>query len=83
MNLTKDQINDLLILLYAVSLYEEDNSYNEYGGQWVQFDITLNSGEKISLAAFSPFFIINRNGYRAEYETCHALHVFANSLIAE
>ena len=82
-NLTKDQINDLLILLYAVSLYEEDNSYNEYGGQWVQFDITLNSGEKISLAAFSPFFIINRNGYRAEYETCHALHVFANSLIAE
>ncbi len=81
--LTKDQIDKMLSLLGDINLYEEDNSYNEYGGQWVQFDIMLNSGEKISLAVFNPFFIINRNGYRAEYEPCQALNVFANSIIAE
>lgn len=81
--LSRDQIDKMLSLLEDITLYEADNSYNEYGGQWVQFDISLNNGEKISLAVFNPFFIINRNGYRAEYESCQALNVFANSIIAE
>lgn len=81
--LTKDQIDKMLSLLGDVTLYEEDNSYNEYGGHWVQFDITLKNGEQLSLAVFNPFFIINRSGYRAEYESCQALDVFANSIIAE
>jgi hypothetical protein len=81
--LTKDQIDKMLSLLGDVTLYEEDNSYNEYGGHWVQFDITLKNEEQLSLAVFNPFFIINRNGYRAEYESCQALDVFANSIIAE
>ena len=81
--LTKEQINEMLILLKGVTLYKEANSYNEYDGQWVQFDIDLNSGEEISLAEFNPFFIINRDGYRTKYGSCQALSDFANSIIKE
>lgn len=79
--LTREQIDEMLTLLKDVKLYEEDNSYNEYNGQWIQFDISQKSGEETSIAVYNPFIIIDRKGYIAEYEPCQALNVFANSIL--
>ena len=81
--LTRDQIDKMLSLLEDINLYEEDGFQNEYDGQWMRFDILLNSGEQISFSPFVHFFFVGNTRYSASYEPCQALNVFANSIIAE
>lgn len=78
-----ERITEMLTLLKNVSLYEEDNSYSEYGGRWVNFEIKLNTGKEISLATLGSFFVIDRVGYKADYDACQALNMFADSVLSQ
>lgn len=80
--LTREQITELQNLLKDIKLTERDDSYNEYNGQWMQFDITTGYGATTSLAVYNPFFIIDRIGYQADYDALQALNVFGNSVIS-
>ncbi|MBQ4463344.1 MAG: hypothetical protein II915_02910, partial [Eubacterium sp.] len=78
-----ERITEMLTLLKNVSLCEEDNSYSVYGGRWVNFAIKINTGKEISLATFRSFFVIDRVGYKADYDACQALNMFADSVLSQ
>ncbi len=79
--LSAEEIKELLEIMDTVVVYKKDNSYGEYSGQWVEFEITKKDGRVIVLAAFAPFIIIDRNGYQANYEACQRLNGLANRVI--
>lgn len=82
--LSDEQIRyQLLPLLYEVKLYEEDNSYSEYNGQYISISLKLKNGQKVELGSMSPFFVVNRTGYKASYNACQLLSQFANAVIYE
>ena len=82
--LSDEQIRyQLLPLLHDVKLYEEDNSYGEYGGQYIGISLKLKNGQKVELGSMSPFFVVNRTGYKASYDACQLLSQFANAVIYE
>lgn len=76
----QEQIDELADLLDDLTLMERDDSYGEYNGQWVQFDITKTDGTFLSIAEFNPFIIINGNGYKVRYEQGD-LNKFANGIL--
>lgn len=80
------QITDyakLTKLLNEIIIYNRDDSYRTYSGQWVEFTIILTDGTKIEVGSFNPFFVINGIGYKTEYEPCEALSSYANSLLSK
>lgn len=79
--LTQEQIEEMVELMEAVVINEKDDTYNQYGGQWVQFDITYDDGRETSIAVYTPFIIINYEGYRADHKPCQALAAFAESIV--
>lgn len=81
--LTDAEVGELLPLLQEVVLYQRDDSYTDYEGQAVVFDVTLRDGSTTHVVAYNPFVIIDGVGYRAKYEPCEALNAFANQLLGE
>ena len=77
------EIDRLVEILHTVTVYKKDNSYGEYAGQWVEFCITKTDNTQITIAAFSPFIIINGVGYQAKYAPCQAMNSLANKIIEE
>jgi len=75
-------ISSLAAYLRSVVIYNHDDSYNEYAGQWVEFTLTMKSGETLTVAAYNPFVVVNGVGYRTKYEPCEALNSFANNLLS-
>lgn len=71
----------LAALLQDVVIYEEDNSYTEYTGQAVTFQLTMSDGTQTDVTAYSPFLIIDGTGYRTEHDPCEALNRYANELL--
>lgn len=80
-SLSQEEIRELVESLNSVTVYRKDNSYNEYAGQWVEFSITKTDGTELEVAAYSPFIIINGEGYQANYESCQAMNGLANRVI--
>lgn len=80
-DLKEEQIDELVDLLNNLTLKETGDSYQEYTGQWVQFDITKTNGTFLSIAELSPFIIIDGNGYKVRYEKGEFLNKFANEII--
>ena len=74
-------INRLVDLLQDVILYEKDNSYKEYGGQAVTFQLNMADGTQTKIMAYNPFLVIDGVGYRTEDAPCEALNQFANELL--
>lgn len=74
-------INRLVDLLHDVILYEKDNSYKEYGGQAVTFQLNMADGTQTKIMAYNPFLVIDGVGYRTEDAPCEALNRFANELL--
>ena len=62
---------------------QSDNSYTDYAGQAVVFDVTLQDGSTTQVVACNLFVIIDGVGYRTKYEPCEALNAFANRLLSE
>ena len=81
--LTDAEVGELLPLLQQVVLYQRDDSYTDYAGQTVVFDVILRDGSTIQIWEYNPFVIIDGEGYRAKYEPCEALNAFANQMLGE
>lgn len=81
--LTGAEVGELLPLLQQVVLYQRDDSYTDYAGQAVVFDVILRDGSTIQIWEYNPFVIIDGEGYRAKYEPCEALNAFANQMLGE
>lgn len=73
-------IAELVDLLNDVIIYEEDNSFEDYNGQWVEYELTMTDGSSKTVAAYNPFIIIDGIGYKTEYEPCEKLNAFGNGL---
>ena len=76
-----EELDRLVELLRDVVIYEEDDSYTEYGGQAVTVQLTMRDGTQTRITEYSPFLIIDGTGYRTEYEPCEALNRYANELL--
>lgn len=75
------ELSELLDYLDDVVIYNKDNSYTEYDGQGVVFNLILSSGTQMAINAYNPFVIIDGVGYRTKYEPCEALSSYANKLL--
>lgn len=72
--------DELTEYLRDLVIYQEDNSYMEYAGQTVIFNLIMADGTEKSITAFYPFLIIDGIGYRTKYEPCEALAAYASQL---
>lgn len=79
-NMKEEQINELVGLLNSLNLTETDDSYQDYTGQWIHFDITKTDGTHLSIAELSPFIIIDKNCYKVSYKQNDVLNEFANGI---
>ena len=69
--ITDDKLVQKLIdILNRVVIYEEDDSWGEYYGQYIQYTITKKNGESITIGAFNPFLTIDGIGYKTKYQPC-------------
>jgi len=71
---------ELVDILHKVVVYSQDDSYTEYNGQAVIFDLTKTDGTQIRINAYNPFIIIDGVGYKAKYEPCEKLSRLGNIL---
>lgn len=71
-------ISQLVEILNEVKILEEDDSYTDYDGQWVEFELTMADESSKTIAAYNPFIIIDGVGYKTEYEPCAKLSSFGN-----
>lgn len=76
-------LSELVGILNTVTVGEEDDSWKEYDGQFVQFTLTTADGDTATIAAYNPFIIIDGIGYRTEYDPCEELNAFGNRLAPE
>lgn len=67
-------------ILHEVVIYKEDNSYTEYAGQGVLFEITKTDGTITRIIAYNPFVIIDGVGYKTKYEPCEQLNWLGNNI---
>lgn len=75
------QIQELIEVLHRVIIYEKDESWRDYNGQYVQYTIKKKNTENITIGAYNPFLIIDGIGYKTEYQPCKDLNNLANSII--
>ena len=78
--LDSQEIEDLVEILHEVVIYKEDNSYTEYAGQGVLFEITKTDGTITRIIAYNPFVIIDGVGYKTKYEPCEQLNWLGNNI---
>ncbi len=78
--LNSQEIEDLVGILHEVVIYKEDNSYTEYNGQGVVFEITKTDGTITRINAYNPFIIIDGVGYKTKYEPCEQLSRLGNNI---
>ena len=79
--LSEEQIDEVVNILKKVTIGQKDDSYRELNGQWVEYDITYKDGSSISVASFNPYIVIDGVGYETAYEACEELNSYANSLL--
>lgn len=76
------ELTKLADYLKDVVIYREDNSFHEYSGQGVTFQLTMADGTQREVMAYNPFLVIDGVGYRTKYEPCQALSQYANDLLS-
>ncbi len=74
------EIQELVEILQTAVIYKKDNSYEEYDGQAVIFELEMADGDKRSIQAYSPFLIIDGQGYRTKSGPCGKLNALGNSV---
>lgn len=72
---------ELASYLKDVVIYREDNSFREYSGQGVTFQLIMADGTQREVMAYNPFLVIDGVGYRTKYEPCETLSQYANDLL--
>ncbi|HPD88046.1 MAG TPA: hypothetical protein PLU75_01015 [Oscillospiraceae bacterium] len=76
-------ISELVGILNTVTVGEQDDSWKEYNGQFVQFTLTTADGDTATIAAYNPFVVIDGIGYQTEYDPCEELNAFGNRVVPE
>lgn len=80
-DLKEEQIHELVDLLNNLTLMETDDSYQEYTGQWLQFDIKKTDGTFLSIAKMGFFVIIDGNCYKISNKHSDSFDDFANGIL--
>lgn len=80
MELSREEIEELVILLQQVKIYNPNWFHLTSGGQSNIMTINYQDGSVKEVNQFGSTLIIDGQGYRAEYEPNEALNQFANKL---
>lgn len=80
LQLTEDEIKQLVPILNRVVTYQRDDTYGEYCGQAVIFTLTRTDGTQLRVQAYNPFLVIDGAGYRTKYGPCEELNALGNKL---
>ena len=80
MELTRDQIAELVSLLKQVKIYNRTWMHHASGGQSCIMTITYLDGSTVEVNQLGSISIIDGRGYRSEYEPNEAINQFANKL---
>ena len=80
MELSQDEIEELVGLLQQVKIYNPSWLHLASGGQSNIMTITYQDGSVKEVNQFGSTLIIDGQGYRAEYEPNEAISQFANKL---
>lgn len=83
LELTQEDIKELVPILNRVVTYQRDDTYGEYCGQAVIFTLTKTDGTQLRVQAYNPFIIIDGVGYRTKYEPCEDLNQLGNDVLRE
>ena len=75
------QIQEIINELNQVVIYEEDNSWKEVDGQYIQYIITMTNGQVKTIGAYDTCIIIEGVGYKSKYAIFENLNKIANSII--
>ncbi len=81
--LNREQIEELVLLLRQVRVTRRDDSYAEADGQGVLYTLTMRDGRVCRAMAYAPFFVIDGRGYQTAYRPCNALNQFGNQILWE
>lgn len=83
LELTREEIEELVPILNRVAVYQRDDSYRESDGQAVIFTLTKADGTQLRVNAYNPFLVINGEGHRTKYGPCEELNQLGNDLLRE
>lgn len=83
LELTQEEIEELVPILNRVVTYQRDDSYGEYDGQAVIFTLTKTDGTQLRVQAYNPFIVIDGEGYRTKYGPCEELNQLGNDILRE
>lgn len=83
LELTQEEIEELVPILNRVVTYQRDDSYTEADGQAVIFTLTKTDGTQLRVQAYNPFIVIDRVGYRTKYGPCEDLNQLGNDVLRE
>lgn len=74
--LSDEEISHLMSLMKNIRTGHEDQSINEYDGQYISVTISYENGNTTEIGVYNPFFVVNGTPYRTLYEPCLELHLF-------
>lgn len=74
--LSDEEISHLMSLMKNIRTGREDQSINEYNGQYISVTISYENGNTTEIGVYNPFFVVNGTPYRTLYEPCLELHLF-------
>lgn len=80
LQLTADEIEQLIPILNRAVTYQRDDTYGEADGQAVIFTLTKTDGTQLRVQAYNPFIVIDGVGYRTKYGPCEELNSLGNKL---
>ena len=79
-DLSDNEIKELVPILQTVVIYNQNDSYSEYDGQAVIYSLTKTDGTQETIQAYNPFVVVNGVGYKTKYEPCEKLNAFGNHI---
>lgn len=74
--LSDEEISHMMSLMKNIRTGREDQSINEYNGQYISVTISYENGNTTEIGVYNPFFVVNGTPYRTLYEPCLELHLF-------
>lgn len=81
LELTQEEIEELVPILNRVVSYRRDDTYRESDGQAVIFTLTKSDGTLLRVQAYNLFIVIDGEGYRTKYGPCEELNQLRNDLL--
>lgn len=78
--LNSEEIKELIDILHSMEIYNKDNSYKDYSGQNITFNIVKNNNTTMEIMVYNPFLVIDGTGYKTKYEPCEKLNSLGNKI---